>query len=66
METWRRRLMRLMLPFGIVWIAYGVLDLVTTAQLADPRPAALFSGVFAIVGGFIFVLNWWLYCDEAG
>ena len=65
MEKWRRRLTRLMLPFGIAWIAYGVLYLVTAGQSEDPRPGSVFSGFFYIVGGIIFVLNWWLYRRQA-
>ena len=64
MEKWRRRLTRLMLPFGIAWIAYGVLYLVAGGQSGDPRPGTVFSGIFYIVGGIIFVLNWWVYRRE--
>lgn len=53
-----------MLPFGIAWIAYGVLYLVTAGQSEDPRPGTVFSGIFYIVGGIIFMLNWWLYRRE--
>jgi predicted membrane channel-forming protein YqfA (hemolysin III family) len=60
MEKWRRRLMRLMLPFGIAWIAYGLLFLVAGEQPGGPSPLRVFSGVFYIVGGVIFVLNWWV------
>ena len=64
MEKWRRRLMRLMLPFGIAWIAYGVLFLVAGEQPGGPSPLRVFSGIFYIVGGTIFVLNWWFYRRE--
>jgi uncharacterized membrane protein HdeD (DUF308 family) len=65
MEKWRRRLTRLMLPLGIVWIAYGVLFLVAGGQSGEPSPLRVFSGIFYIVGGAIFVLNWWFYRREA-
>jgi hypothetical protein len=63
-EKWRRRLTRLMFPFGIAWIAYGVLNLVAAGQSGDPRPGSVVLGIFYIVGGTIFVLNWWFYRRE--
>ena len=60
MEKWRRRLMRLVLPFGIAWIAYGLLFLVAGEPSGSPSPLRVISGLFYIVGGVIFVLNWWV------
>ena len=64
MERWHRRLMRLMLPLGIAWLAYGVLDLVVASGSTEPRPGTVFLGIFAITGGIIFMLNWWVYRRE--
>lgn len=64
MEKWRRRLMRLMLPFGIAWVAFGVLGLVGVAQSAEPRPLAVLTAIIYITGGIVFLSNWWLYRHE--
>jgi hypothetical protein len=63
MARWHRRLMRLMLPFGIAWFAYGVLALVAEAP-GGPHPLAVLNGIIAIFGGILFVANWWVYRRE--
>jgi membrane associated rhomboid family serine protease len=59
MERWRRRFLRVALPFGLAWFAYGALSLVAAISARDPRPAAMVQAILGVMGGIIFVVIWW-------
>jgi membrane associated rhomboid family serine protease len=59
MEKWRRRFLRIALPFGLAWLAYGALSLLAALSASSPRPAAMIQAILGVMGGIIFVVMWW-------
>ena len=59
MERWRRRFLRVALPFGILWFLFGVVSLVSALSVKDARPGAVVQALVGVTGGIILVAMWW-------